>query len=94
MAIARVAAFEGVSQERIDDVRNRIEGDERPEGLPATEMFLLHDPESGKSLAIMFFENEDDYQTGDATLSAMPTPDTPGQRTSVTKYHVAGRRSA
>lgn len=94
MAIARVATFEGVSQERIDDVRSRIESDERPEGLPATEMFLLHDPESGKSLSIMFFENEDDYQTGDATLSAMPTPDTPGQRTSVTKYRVAGRRNA
>ena len=94
MAIARVATFEGVSQERIDDVRSRIESDERPEGLPATEMILLHDPESKKSLSIMLFENEDDYRTGDATLSAMPTPDTPGQRMSVTKYHVAGRSNA
>ena len=94
MAIARVVAFEGVTQERMDDVRSRIESDELPEGLPATEMILLHDPESGKSIAIQFFENEDDYRTGDATLSAMPTPDTPGQRTSVTKYNVAGRRNA
>lgn len=94
MAFARVVSFEGVSQERIDDVRGRIESDERPEGVPATEMILLHDPESEKSLAIMFFENEDDYATGDATLSAMPTPDTPGRRTSVTKYRVAGRMNA
>ena len=42
----------------------------------------------------MFFENEDDYRTGDATLGAMPTPSTPGQRTSVAKYHVAARRSS
>jgi hypothetical protein len=91
MAIARVVSFEGVSQERIEEIRNRIETDERPEGLPATEMILLHDPESEKSLAIVFFENEEDYRTGDATLSAMPVPETPGQRTSVTKYQVAGR---
>lgn len=94
MPVARVVTFEGVSQERIEEVRSRIEGGERIEGLPATEMMLLHDPDSGKSLAIQFFESEDDYRTGDATLSAMPTPDTPGQRTSVTKYQVAGRMKA
>lgn len=91
MPIARVVSFEGVSQERIEEVRNRMESDERPEGLPATEMILLHDPESERSLAIMFFENDEDYRTGDATLNAMPGPDTPGQRTSVMKYQVAGR---
>ena len=94
MALARVVTFDGVSQESIEGVRSRIESDERPEGLPATEILLLHDPDSQKSMAIQFFENEDDYRTGDATLSAMPTPDTPGQRTSVTKYQVAGRMKA
>ena len=94
MALARVVTFEGVSQERIEEVRSRIESGERPEGLPATEILLLHDPDSDKSMAIQFFENEDDYRTGEATLSAMPTPDTPGQRTSVTKYEVAGRMKA
>lgn len=94
MPVARVVTFEGVSQERIEEVSNRIESDERIDGLPATEMILLHDAESGKSMAIQFFDNEDDYSTGDATLSAMPTPDTPGQRTSVTKYQVAGRMTA
>ena len=94
MAFARVVTFEGVSQERVEEVRSRIESGERPEGLPATEILLLHDPDSEKSIAIQFFENEDDYRTGDATLSAMPTPDTPGQRTSVAKYLVAGRMKA
>jgi hypothetical protein len=93
MPIARVVTFEGVSQERIAEVSSRIESGERIEGLPATEMLLLHDAESGKSMAIQFFDNEDDYATGDATLSAMPTPDTPGQRTSVAKYQVAARMS-
>ena len=44
---------------------------------------------ASKSVAIVFFENEDDYKVGDATLDAMPTDDTPGSRTSVTKYDVA-----
>jgi hypothetical protein len=52
---------------------------------------VLHDGEAGKSLAILFFENEDDYRTGDEALNAMPAADTPGQRTAVTKYEVAAR---
>ena len=40
---------------------------------------------------VVFFDNDEDYQRGDAALSAMPAGDTPGQRTSVTKYQVAMR---
>ena len=42
-------------------------------------------------MAIVFFENEADYKAGDATLDAMPAGDTPGSRTSVTRYDVAIR---
>jgi hypothetical protein len=42
---------------------------------------LLHDPEADRSLAMLLFENEEDYQRGDATLNAMPAGDTPGRRT-------------
>ena len=37
---------------------------------------------------ILFFATEDDYMRGDEVLSAMPADDTPGRRTSVTKYDV------
>ena len=40
------------------------------------------------------FESEDDYKKGDEILSAMPAGDTPGQRTSVTKYNVATRMTS
>ena len=63
----------------------------RPDDVPAKEIVVLHDAEAEKSVVILFFENEADYQRGDAVLSAMPAGDTPGQRTSVAKYEVAFR---
>jgi hypothetical protein len=91
MALARVVTFEDIDSQRIAGMKSEIEGGEKPEGLPATEMMILHDSESNRALAIVFFDNEDDYQTGDAFLSAMPASDTPGRRTSVTKHDVAVR---
>jgi hypothetical protein len=91
MAFARVVTFDGVDSDRIAQMKSEMEGGERPDNIPATEIIILHDPEADKSLAIVFFDNEDDYRQGDEALSAMPAGDTPGQRTSVTKYQVAIR---
>ena len=91
MALARVVTFDGVDSDRIAQMRRELEGSERPDNVPASEIIILHDPDADKSLAIVFFENEDDYRQGDEALSAMPAGDTPGQRTSVTKYQVAIR---
>ena len=91
MALARVVTFEGVSADRMAEMRQEMEGGERPDNLPASELLVLHDPESETSLVVVLFENEDDYRQGDATLNAMPTGDTPGRRTSVKRYDVAMR---
>jgi len=90
MALARVVSFDGVSKDRMEEMRGEMRG-EPPEGLPATEVVVLHDPEAEKSLVVLFFESEDDYRRGDEVLNAMPAGDTPGQRSSVTKYEVAVR---
>ena len=91
MALARVVAFEGVTPERIQQLTSQVEAGEKPEGLPATEMILLHDADGEQALAILFFDNEDDYRQGDATLNAMPGDETPGRRASVRRYDVAAR---
>jgi len=91
MALARVVTFDGVNSERMAEMASNIEGGERPEGLNATEMMILHDPEAEKATAIVFFDNEDDYQRGHEILDAMQRGDTPGNRTSVTKTNVAMR---
>lgn len=91
MGLARVVSFEGVSKERVEQMQREMREQERPEGLPATEIVVLHDPDSDKSLVILFFETEDDYRRGDEVLNAMPAGDTPGRRASVTRYDVAIR---
>ena len=91
MPLARVVTFDGVSSDRMAEMQREMEGSERPDDVPAKEIVVLHDPDAEKSLVIVFFETEDDYRRGDEALSAMPTGDTPGQRTSVTKYQVAFR---
>ena len=94
MALARAVTFEGVSKDRMDQMDREMSEGQPPEGMPATEIIVLHDPEAEKSLVIVFFETEDDYRKGDEVLSAMPAGDTPGTRTSVTKYNVVMRMTS
>ncbi len=94
MALARVVMFDGVSKERVEEMRREMSEQDRPEDIPASEIVVLHDAEAEKSLVIVFFETEDDYRRGDDALNAMPAGDTPGRRSSVTKYDVAIRMTA
>ena len=93
MAVARVVAFDGVSSARVEEMQREMKEGERPEGLPATEVLVLHDADAEKAVVVVFFDSEDDYRQGDEVLSAMPADETPGRRTSVAKYDVALRMS-
>ena len=94
MALARVVSFEGVDSDRIAELKSRVEDGGPPEGMPPSELLVLHDAEGQRSLAIVLFDNEDDYRKGHEILDSMPTPDTPGRRASVTKYDVAVRATS
>lgn len=93
MSLARVVTFDGVTRDRIEQLRDQIEQEERPDDIPASEIVVLYDAEAARSLVIIYFENEDDYRRGDETLNAMPAPETPGSRTSVARYEVAIHRT-
>ena len=93
MAYARVVTFDGVDSDRMAKLAQQVNEDDRPDDIPTTEIVLLHDADAEKAVAILFFDSEDDYRTGDATLNAMGSGETPGQRSSVTKYDVAVKRS-
>jgi len=88
MAVARVVEFEGVGKDRIEQMQREMQEGERPDELPATEVIVLHDADSERSLVILFFESDDDYRRGDEVLNAMPAEDTPGRRASVRRYDV------
>ena len=94
MALARVVSFDGVSSDRVAEMQREMRDEEQPEGLNATEIIILHDPDAERSLAIVFFDNEDDYRRGDEILDAMPAGDTPGRRSGVAKYEVVHRMTA
>ena len=91
MPLARVVTFDGVSSDRMEEMRSEMSEGGRPEELPASEIIVLHDAEAESATVIVFFETEDDYRRGDEFLSAMPAGDTPGRRTSVAKLDVALR---
>ncbi len=93
MALARVVSFDGVGQDRVEEMKQQM-NEGRPDDIPASEVVLLYDAEAQKSVVVLFFDSEDDYARADATLSAMPADETPGQRTSVGKYEVAVRATA
>jgi hypothetical protein len=93
MALARVVTFEGVDSARIAELASNIEQGEPPEGMPPSELMLLHDPESDQAVAILIVDSEEDYAKAHEILDSMPTDDTPSSRTGVKKYDVAARMS-
>lgn len=90
---ARVARWEGADAETLKRTANEIRANAEsgpPEGLPAKGLWLLHDLEGGRAMAITLFESEEDYRQGDETLNAMSPPgDGMGRRVAVDKYEVA-----
>ena len=94
MALARVASFDGVTAEHVDGLRQRIEEQGQPEGMNATEFLVLFDPDGGKTVSVVLFDNAEDYERGSAILDGMPRENAPGQRTSVERYEVAIRMTA
>jgi hypothetical protein len=91
MPIARVVEFDGVSSDRMEQVRQEMEGPQPPEGMPPAEIIVLHDSSAEKSLVMLLFDSEEDYAKADEILNAMPSEDTPGRRAAVTKYEVVRR---
>jgi hypothetical protein len=90
MALARVVSFDEVGQDRVEAIKEQID-EGRPDDIPATEIVMLYDADASKAVVTLFFDNEEDYDRADKTLSAMPADETPGRRASVGKYEVVIR---
>ena len=86
MALARVVIFDGVTEERMQEMDRQMQEGDSPKDFLRRSSSPFTMPTQRESLVIVFLENEDDYNRADEILSAMPAGDTPGQRASVTKY--------
>jgi hypothetical protein len=90
---ARVATFEGGDpaqvRQMVEAIKDRSQSGP-PEGVPATGLLVLHQPEEGKVLAISLFKTEEDLRQGHATLDSMdpPVPGGMGNRAAVEMYEV------
>jgi hypothetical protein len=90
---ARVARWEGAEAETLKRSAAEISAEAEsgpPEGVPAKGLWLLHDLEGGRAMAIALFATEEDYRQGDETLNSMSPPgEGMGTRVGVDKYEVA-----
>lgn len=90
---ARVATFTGGDGAKAAaEIRSRNEAEGGPPpGLPAKRLLILNDAGSKETLAVAFFESEDDYRQGDETLNSMSPPsgeNSMGERAGVQKFEV------
>lgn len=86
----RVVRFTGVSAERIEELRTRLEEmDGPPEGVRATAMTVLFDEAQGTAVVLQHFANAEDMEEGGRILAAMDPGETPGTRASVDMCDVA-----
>ena len=80
----RVVRFSDVSAERMEGMRDRIEGsDGPPPGVPATGLKVLYDGDQGTAVVLQYFATAEDMDAGAQAFSAMDAADTPGTRASV-----------
>jgi len=93
MSVARVVEFDGVTKDRLEEMKQEMQDSGPPEGVPVKELIVLHDGEADRAVVVLFFDNDEDYRQGDEALNAMPADETPGRRASVKKYDVVVRET-
>ena len=90
---ARVVKWEGQDGDAMRASATQINEDAAsgpPEGLPASGLMVLIDPDGGRSMAITFFGSEEDRAKGHEVLEGMSPPgEGMGSRTGVEMYEVA-----
>jgi hypothetical protein len=91
----RVVRFTDVSQERIDEIKQRIAANSGPpEGVDSTGIQIVYDADQRTAVVIQHFESEEKMRSSEAALEGMDAADTPGTRASVDRGEVVAEASA
>jgi hypothetical protein len=93
MQHARVVRFTGVTPERIAEITDGIDADERPpEGVDMSGFELFFDESQGTALFVGYFETEEKMRAADEVFEQMDAADTPGTRASVDQCEIKVQR--
>jgi len=85
----RAVRFTGVTQERIDALKERIaESGGPPEGVNTTGLEVGFDSAQGTAIVLQRFETAADMQEAARILGAMDAGETPGTRAAVDSCEV------
>ena len=85
---ARVVRFTDVNQEQLDRIKNDVDNNDPPDGMPPSTLRVVRDESQDTAAVVFFFESEADMQKADGILDAMDSGETLGTRTSVDKGEV------
>ena len=95
MSYLRVVRFTDVDPDHLAQRLSDMEPREGPpEGVKASGIKLVHDPDQRTAVVIQFFDSEQDMRDSEAALDSMPAEDTPGTRASVDRGEVKFEREA
>ena len=93
---ARVATFEGDPaslDQMVEEIRKDVESGNTPPGLEdAKGVMIFVDRNSGKTMGITFFDDEEGLKRGDEALNNMSPGDGSTRRSSVEFYEVPIQR--
>jgi hypothetical protein len=85
---ARVVRFTDVDQSAIDRIKNDVDNNDPPEGMPPTTLRVVIDESQNTAAVVQFYETEADMRKADEVMNAMDSSSTPGTRASVDKGEV------
>lgn len=85
---ARVVRFTDVDTSQIDRIKNEVENNDPPEGMPPTKLQIVVDESQNTAAVIQTYGSEADMQKADEVMNAMDSSETPGTRASVDKGEI------
>ena len=84
MPFVRVVRFTDVDPQRLEQLVSEIDESERPpEGIKATSLQILVDPDQRTSVVLQFFDSAEDMADSEQAFDSMDASETPGTRASV-----------
>ena len=85
----RVVRFTDVDPERVEQLVSRMdESSGPPEGIKATGLQMVVDPDQRTAVVVQMFDSAEDMRDSEAAFDSMDPSDTPGKRASIDRGEV------